>query len=341
MSLRDQLLHAAKRAGEVLEHAAAKQKITEQGYTRINPVEIAEGAEVPVMVRPLEKLLGAFLRPDAMPGIIVNSQRPIGMVHLTCAHELGHYFLGHEPKADENLDYGNSAPPDEQAANQFAYSLLMPRWLIVHLLNRKGLTGRDLQRPEVLYQLSLRLGVSYTAIVWSLHRLKMLDITHAGQLSATTPKSLKLAAMPQGSELPTGGDVWVLDPRDQDCVLEPRPVDRFVLNLPNHTSAGYVWTADQAADAGFIIRPVLVDAQALPRPVSPVLVGNASSMQYVVEPSEHILSSGHVVPMALQEAQPWGSIDTPRDRFNVSARYESLSVGLSHGTRQRLIEGAV
>lgn len=339
MNLRDQLLQAAKRAGEVLVDTGAKRRIREEGYTRIDPVAIAEDDGVPVMVRPMEKLLGAFLMEEESPGILVNSQRPIGMVHLTCAHELGHFFLGHGTKTDEDLDYGSTATPEERAANEFAYKLLMPKWLVAHMMQRKGWGRRNLQQASVVYQLSLRLGVSYAAMVWSLNHLALLDTGAAQTLSRVSPKSLKEATSPRGPEALQGGDVWALDLRDQDFVIEPHASDRFVVELPNHASAGYVWTAEEASAAGFTIRPVLIDASAVAKPSVPVMVGGASNSAYLLEPSAGAVNSDAVLPVKLAERQPWTSGE-PHNRFALRARYETLSEGLSRGTRRRLVEGA-
>lgn len=338
MSMRDQLLNAAKRAGEVLDNAEAKQRIKE-GYTRIDPIAIAEGDGVPVMVRPLERLLGAFLRPQSSPGILVNSQRPIGMVHLTCAHELGHYFLGHDTKTDEDLEYDNSGLPDERAANEFAYRLLMPRWLVINIMNHKGWNLHDLEHADIVYQLSLRLGVSYTAMVWTLSRLKLLKEGVASSISRSSPKSLKKAASPTGVHTPQQGDVWVLDVRDKDFVIEPRTTDLFILKLPNHAGAGYIWTADAAANEGFKIKPVVVDVSALAKPMEPVVVGNEENMQYLLEPSDSVFHSKEVLPLLLSERQPWAG-GALRDHFGLKARYEDISNGLSLGSRQRLVQEA-
>ncbi|HOX70076.1 MAG TPA: hypothetical protein PKV56_19730, partial [Burkholderiaceae bacterium] len=70
MNLRDQLLQASKRASAVLADVGAQQRVRDSGYSRIDPVAIAEGGGVPVMVRPLDKLLGAFLNPEGSPGIL-------------------------------------------------------------------------------------------------------------------------------------------------------------------------------------------------------------------------------------------------------------------------------
>lgn len=339
MTLRDQLLQASKRAGEVLAATGARERVRTAGYTRINPVEIAEGDGVPVMVRPLDKLLGAFLNPEGSPGILVNSQRPIGMVHLTCAHELGHYFLDHETTTDEHIEYGDSASPNERAANEFAYHLLMPKWLVVHVMTKKGWGIPDIQHPGAVYQLSLRLGVSYRAMVWTLRRIKYLQPDRASQIATIAPKTLKEAASPDHQAPADGGDVWLLDPRDQDFVIEPRAADRFILRLPNHAGSGYIWTADAAADAGFMIKPVVVDAWQQAPEEGPVVVGSSASLAYELQPSEAAVGTEHVQPVLLKEAQPWNRA-TPRDEVGLRTQYEMLAEGLSAGARQRRLQEA-
>ncbi len=336
MTLRNQLLFAVKRAGEVLDVTAARRRIYEDGYTRIDPIAIAESDGVSVMLRPLDRLLGAFLRSQGSAGILVNSQRPIGMLHVTCAHELGHHFLGHDTKADEKLDFEDTAAPEERAANEFAYHLLMPRWLVVHVMKRKGWGASDLERPEVVYQLSLRLGVSFTAMTWSLNRIKLLAPNIARRISQTPPKLIKEAASPFGAPVPSDGDVWLLDRHDQDVVIEARVSDRFVVQLPNHTSAGFVWSADEATAAGFAIRPVVVDARNLDRPIEPVVVGNGQSIPYLLEPKDLSAGSDDALLVDLYERQPWMS-DDPLDRLRLRAHYERIYKGLSKGTKQRLI----
>lgn len=340
MTLRDDLLKAAKAARTVIENSTAEKRVLEDGYTRIDPVALAEKAGVAVMFKPMDKLLGAFLR-EGDAGILVNPERPIGMVHMTCAHELGHYHLGHQTRTDETIDYPDTGPHDEQAADQFAYSLLTPRWLIGHVMDHKNWGTRDFAQPQTIYQLSLRLGISYTAMVWTLRRLKLLPrLAKASRLARVEPKALKVSALPAGQELRSGADVWLLDPQDRDRVIEARPDDRFILRLPNHVSAGYVWTAEEASSAGFSIQPVLVDARTTPNADKPLKVGDAGMTTHLVERKPDTFDGDDVVALRLQETQPWKPRSTANDQFQLKTRYESLSLGLSAGTKRRVIEQA-
>jgi Zn-dependent peptidase ImmA (M78 family) len=102
MGHRDIALTTAKLASDVFETTRAMERIEQDGYTRIDPFKIAASEGISVLLRPMDKLLGAFIREDA-PGILVNALRSAGMIHMTCAHELGHYFMGHDSAMDDTI----------------------------------------------------------------------------------------------------------------------------------------------------------------------------------------------------------------------------------------------
>src|SRR5690606_14883408 len=139
-------------------------RVEQDGYTRVDPFLVALNAQVTVLLRPLEKLLGAFIR-DERSGILINSERPAGLIHMTCAHELGHYFMGHSSTGDESLDYGSTASRQEIEADWFSYQLMVPRRLLAANMRRRQWTTHTVRHPVVLYQLALRLGISYSATI--------------------------------------------------------------------------------------------------------------------------------------------------------------------------------
>ena len=339
MSERTELLEAAQRAGRLTIEHGFKRRVQSDGFTRVDPFALAEAVELAVMVRPLPKLLGAFLMEDGNPGIMVNSDRPIGMVHLTCAHELGHYFLGHDPHIDEDVDHSDNKSMSERAANEFAYQLLMPRWLVKNIMHRKHWGVTSLVDPVVVYQLSLRLGVSFTAMIWSLKSYGLVSYGQALQLKKSRPIDIKSALIPDDVVLQEKADVWVLDPRDQESILEPRAGDRFVLRLPSNAGAGYVWSSQEAADAGFTIRPVLLDPETTPKPKGPVLPGSPPSMSYIAEPSESASASDEIVPWSLVERQPWDNTAAPAATVEMRTQFDGLLDGLTPGARRRHLDG--
>lgn len=338
MNERTEILEATKRATQLTIDHGFKDRIQTNGYTRIDPFMLAEAVELAVLVRPLPRLLGAFLQEGDVPGILVNSDRPIGMVHLTCAHELGHYFLGHDPHLDKDIDYSDSPSLPERVANEFAYHLLMPRWLIANVMSRKRWDASSLTDPLVVYQLSLRLGVSFSAMVWSLKKYRLLTTSVANSLAKKRPIDIKSALIPKGTELLNKSDVWLLDPWDEASIIEPRSNDQFLLELPSQAGSGYIWSAQEARQAGFTIQPVLLDPENTPKPKLPVKVGAPLQMTYIAKPDETLLSNGQPVTWTLVERQPWNPASEPSSRIDMRTQFETLSDGLTPGARRRYLE---
>jgi Zn-dependent peptidase ImmA (M78 family) len=348
MKKHNKLLDSARRAAEVITDFRLKDRFSD-GYTRIDPALLACKAEVTVMYRPLEKLLGGFIREDGSPGILVNSARPRGLVHMTCAHELGHFFLGHDSTADETIDFGKHAQFSEQQANHFAYSLLAPQWLVASVMRLKGWTRADLEIPLVIYQLSLRLGTSYTAMVWSLYRSLLLTAEAVQQLLKYTPKQLKQGLL-GGRELPdANADVWFLNSSDRDRILEPGYGDRFVIDLPNHAGSGHLWSVSELASEGFILEPFLLDARTEPRPsVSDTTIGGGKptiryalytpdSFHHVEYSPDRPAQIQHRKLIAMQEKTPWSNDIRPNDEFSFSTEFEEIKDGFSTAERARRI----
>lgn len=336
MSLGERLLEASKKAARIHTEAGSQQRAA-SGYARVNPMALAEHAGVTVMARPLEKLLGAFVR-EGRPGILLNSERPIGMVHMTCAHELGHFHLGHVTTADEHLAYGNQSEAVEQEANYFAYTLLSPKWLVNRALRTKGWNLNSVCNPEVVYQLSLRLGVSFTGMVWGLSRLKYLSPQAAMAMSKMPPKDLKTKVLPAGAGMPALSDVWVLDERDKDWVIEPRSTDRFIVRLPSHATAGYLWSADEIACEGFTLKPVTIDGSQKPPRSGPPRVGGEAHDLYMLDHAfEDPVQRGRTCAK-LQESQPWRHNGQTNGQLSLNLEFEKLELGLSAGTRASEVE---
>ena len=338
MSRTNDLLSAARCAAQVLLDQKVRERI-ESGYTRVDPVRIAENAEVAVMFQPMDKLLGAYLKAER-PGIIVNVSRPVGLVHMTCAHELGHHFLGHNATADTEVESGIRANPLEAQADAFAYGLLAPQWLIKSIMMRKRWTKSHLKDPALIYQLSLRLGTSYKSTLWTLVRGNVITTAQANQLSNRGPKELKEALLQTRSLDNWTADVWKLDEYDRDLIIEPHPDDQFVVDLPNYAGAGFSWSVDAAKSEGFHVEPVLhnVNSEVPPKRLSPgELVGSSSSLRVIISTvnSDHIYKQP-ISPLALVESQPWMGIVDGANRFETATEYELLRMGVSNAEKLRL-----
>jgi Zn-dependent peptidase ImmA (M78 family) len=348
MSNRDALLSAVRRASEVLDEFEAKKRIA-AGYTRIDAELIASASDVVVLYRKFENLLGGFLREEGTPGIIVNWDRPRGLVHMTCAHELGHFALDHASTSDLTVDVGQDAALIEQQANKFAYALLAPAWLVAKTMRVKRWGRDDLRKPAIVYQLSLRLGMSYKAMVWSLVGLAHLALADALRIVDTKPISIKRDALSGNAPNKSKKDVWVLGPSDRDRILEPSFDDQFVFELPNHAGSGHLWTIDEVQSEGFTLEPYTRDARLEAAAVKqPILVGgDGKPMRYemTLPPALDFGGLGdeeseaepqlkrHLI--AMQEVIPWRKELEVSDSFTLGAEFEELKSGFPKFERTR------
>lgn len=215
-----------------------------------------------LMFKPLDKLLGAFLREGAAKGIIITTRRPIGVQRFTAGHELGHMDMIHEPHADdENIlrrapiagTYRN-VPIQEREADAFASHFVLPRFLIEKYHHVHELLRRDYDNPQIVYQASLRFGASYAATLFAFEREKLISRSMRDEMRKIQPKELKRDLI---DELQVDNwsdrDVWHLTEKDEGLVIEANRNDIFALKLNEHKGSGYLWTFDELQEAGFVI----------------------------------------------------------------------------------------
>lgn len=226
---------------------------------RIDVFDVTARLELPLLLKPLDGLLGAYIT-DPSPGVLITTRRPLSVQRFTAAHELGHHQLGHRPSLDDdtilrrapfNARRGDDI--QEIEADAFAASFLLPRWLVDWHSQRQGWDNTALHRPEIVYQLALRVGTSYEATCWTLNRYRILDGRAARKLAAVEPKTIKQALL--GTVQPENyyGDVWLLTERDAGLHIEGGPSDLFIMDLPEHSGAGYLWRLEELDSDGFVL----------------------------------------------------------------------------------------
>ena len=241
MTRREEILRAVSQAATV--HAESR----EGQRTSFDVIGAVAERNIPLLFRPLDKLWGAFITVnDQERGIIVTTKLGLPVQRFTVAHELGHLMLGHGTSLDETIDFAGrnapaSRPKQEAAADTFASELLAPRSLLLASAQRHGWTKDKLHQPENIYQLSLRLGISYQAACWALATCKVLTRPEADRLRTTTVKELKRALAPAALVENSWADVWALTAADSDTFLEAGPDDLFAVHVNDHASAGYLW----------------------------------------------------------------------------------------------------
>lgn len=290
---------------------------------------------VPMLLRPLNGLLGAFLS-DPMPGILVTTERPLSVQRFTGAHELGHFYMKHQPSLDDESILRRSpfsARPDydlqEVEADAFAIAFMTPRWLVAAHCKRQRWSATDLHKPEIVYQLSLRLGASYEATCWTLARYKLLTLDTARRHTAIQPRQFKQSLL--GTYRPENyrGDVWLLTNGDEGTVITGSKNDHFILHLPEHSGGGYLWDIDALKSASFA---VVRDEH---EPIDLEGIGGHPTRRLTVESRDR-----QVGELQLLECRPW----QPTKAINTFAFAYDLNgpeaEGYSRAERRQLLEAA-
>ena len=258
-SARDAILTGVKAAHTLHRDLGLRTTLERHMGGRIDVFGAISKLGATLMFQPLDNLLGAYV-PGTEPGILITTKRGLPVQRITAAHELGHLYMGHQPSLD---DYGvlHRAPfsttsqieRQEREANAFASMFLAPSWLLALTLGPQGWTPEDLARPEITYQLSLRLGTSYAATCHILARHKSITNRQRSHLLSIEPSTIKRELL-EGYEPPNWrSDVWLLTDRDEGLRIEGGRRDLFVVRLQENSSAGYLWNFDELTAAGFAL----------------------------------------------------------------------------------------
>lgn len=155
--------------------------------------DLAQNLGVDVRFQALPSIEG-FLTKIPSPVIFLSSLRPAGRTRFTCAHELGHLWLGHEnsPVDETFQDLGalNSDETQEFEANMFGLFLLMPKSAVQNAFVSRGRSVRNCSRIDV-FRVSNWLGVGYSTLITHMKgNLKLLAPEHAAMLMKHRPKDI-------------------------------------------------------------------------------------------------------------------------------------------------------
>jgi len=243
---REQLLRATGEAADVFDRFPVGSR------TSFDIVGATTELGIPLLFRPLAGLWGASITVEQGRGVLVTTKLGLAVQRFTLAHELGHVLLGHKTSFDETIGFAGrfgpkSRPIEEWAADTFASELLAPRSLMLAASKAHGWTKQALTDPANVYQLALRLGVSFQAACWALAAQGVISEATARALQDKTVKELKLALASAKLIDNSWADVWRLDQGDSGTMLEGGPDDVFALHLEDNASAGYLW---QLVDIG-------------------------------------------------------------------------------------------
>ena len=328
-NVRDAILRGTQAAARVHRDLRIRQRLEESGG-RVDVFAIIAALEIPLLFKPLESLLGVFM-PSPNPGILVTTKRQLSVQRFTGAHELGHYYLNHKPSLDREdilrrSPFSSSAAYEiqEMEADAFAVEFLLPRWLIHSQLKRHAWHAEDMSRPDIAYQLSLRVGASYDATCRALERYRIINQSTRTQLLRTKPHSIKETLLEGLDESAGWSDVWVLSEEDQGAVIEGSKTDLFIFKLREHSGAGYLWNFDQLDRSNFAI----VEDSRIP----------LDSETYGGEVTRSITAQSvapHSGELALAERRPW--LSNAESLSSIRFKYELTgpeTEGLSRAERK-------
>lgn len=216
--LRAAILSAAQAADRLHLEYDTRTRV-DAGEGRVDVFDMLVQQDIPTMFQKLDKLLGAFLDEDGSKGVILTTQRQLPVQRYTAAHELGHATLGHQPSADLEEILARSPFVDcedgrynaqEIQANVFASQLLIPRWLLVKHMQRQQWSAVDMTNPDIVYQLSLRLGASYAATCHALQQNKVFGtVISEAIIRAAQPASSRGSRRPGGVSWISLDSIWI------------------------------------------------------------------------------------------------------------------------------------
>jgi Zn-dependent peptidase ImmA (M78 family) len=308
---RNALLSGIARAAELHSELGLRERL-KAGDRPVDVLGAMRAHQLTVLFRPLDGLLGAYVPTPRSAGVLVTTLRDHHVQRFTAAHELGHHVLGHRVMSlDRQVGFvargeRDGYEPQEIEADAFAAEFLLPKWLIVAHARRHQWGKADLRQPDIVYQLSLRLGASYSATCWALLTAELIAPEIARGLADRPPKDAKQRAIHGVQPSSWYPDVWVLSEHDRGTQLLGSPEDFFVFNLREHAAGGYEWDVDRMPAAGLSVhRDERKDDDT-------VAMGGTVQRQVIAQ------GNGFKVGrLALAERRPWEGGAEPLNTFEV------------------------
>lgn len=322
-AIRDAKLKGARAAAEVHAKLGLRNKIKE-GLEQVDVFYSIHELDIAMLCKPLDGLLGAyFCSPDK--GIIVTTNRRLPIQRFTAAHELGHYWLEHEKSLDseDSMKLARQGiagiPIQEIEAEAFASEFLLPKLLMVKTAKKFGWNLDDLKNPEIVYQLSLRVGTSYDATRLALLENKIINLNDARKLKEIPPKTTKRNILKDENLDNPWADVYFVDLQDNGSVIQPSSEDTIIIELPEHSSGGYLWSK-VTNDLGVEI----INDESIQ--VAGNNIGSISKRRLSLRGEEN-------TKIHIEESRPWEKNKEPLEIFDIDIRFEEKEEGLPRVAR--------
>ena len=325
------ILDAVAAAKRVHSELDLQQRVTGDSGL-IDVFETIGELNIPLVFKPLTSAIGLCL-PAPLRGIMVTTLRGLHIQRFTAAHELGHVVLDHRGSIDrEILERGPLEPPSgrdlqEVAADAFAAEFLLPRWLYRHHIQSQSWTVHGhLRNPDIIYQLSLRMGASYEATCWGLLSHQILPRGDVDALRKVSVARLKSRLGGQFKPGNSWADVWRLTDKDDGARIVGNPDDLLRIELEEAAGSGHQWQVEALREAGYL---VLSDESVFSR--DPLLYGAAAVRTLIARPP-----TGGISAVTMRETQPWGDTAANDPTFSIGLTLHGPETGgLSRADRLR------
>lgn len=291
-----QAVAAAKRVHRALD---LQQRVAETGG-QVDVFDAIAELDIALIFKPLKSALGLSM-PHPLRGIMVTTERSLHIQRFTAAHELGHVILEHRGSIDREIfergpfERWEGRDIQEVEADTFAAEFLLPRWLYRYHVQMQGWSLAHLRNPDIVYQLSLRMGASYEATCWGLLGHQIIPRDDVDALRKAKIAKLKLGL---GEEFRAGdswADVWKVTNQDDGATITGNPDDLIRVELDEAVGSGFRWNVDALTDAGY---EVLADSSSFSR--DPLFYGAPARRVLIARPP-----GPGATPLVLRETQPW------------------------------------
>lgn len=324
MDYRQATLRGTRGAAEALTHLGLKEKI-KNGLRQIDIFECLKQLDIVTVCRPLDGLLGAYTTHDSTAGILISTNRRLPIQRFTAAHELGHFWLQHGTSVDSeelinSVRVGNNPPLQEVEAEAFASEFILPKTLVGYTIRRQNYTKSDLKNPDVIYQLSLRLGVSYAATRVALHNYNFISLQESQNAAQTQPKQIKQNLLKELGLSASHPDVFHITECDNDGYILSSEEDTIILDLPEHSTSGFTWSGLSHLEN----IDNIVDLHAIS---DGKLIGGISRRKIVFK-------GATVIEIHTDEKRPWEVGKTPLNSFGVTIDCRGKESGLPRAYKQ-------
>lgn len=213
----------------------------------VDVFEAIRRANLWLMFQPMDNLFGLYIREPPAAGVVLNVKVHPALQRFTASHELGHHMLGHDSGLDPELNVTRWAQlgNNELAAQFFAAEFLMPLPAMNRAVNALALDRNSFDETAV-YQLSLRLGTSYSAMITRLATVQWIGRPAASSLQRVQPQAIKRRIL--GRRLADSrSDVWLLGEEESGSEIRPLVGDELCVQVEEIPSSGRRWLPDVTA----------------------------------------------------------------------------------------------